>query len=149
MRKSFICLAALACCGAAAAVACDSQGTIALPYQDGGPDTSTSYDGSTPFDAGMFVDSAAPADGGADASDAGPPPPSRLLLSYNGASSSELVAFGLQSKAVDGRMTYPDYLGTAYVGDDRAVAARAVDGRRREARRRSSLGSSTRRGTSR
>jgi hypothetical protein len=116
MRKSFICLATLACCGVAAAAACDNQGTVALPFQDGGPDTSTSYDGSTPFDAGMFVDSAAPADSGADASDAGPTPPARLLLSYNGSSSSELVAFGMQSKAVDGRMTYPDYLGTAYVG---------------------------------
>jgi hypothetical protein len=116
MRKSFVCLAGLACCGVTAAVACDNQGTVALPYQDGGPDTSTGFDGSTPFDAGMFVDSAAPADGGGDVTDAGPTPPSRLLLSYNGSSSSELVAFGMQSNEVDGRMTYQDYLGTAYVG---------------------------------
>jgi hypothetical protein len=99
-------------CGAAAVLACDNQGTIPLPYQDGGLETSVASDGSTPFDAGMSVDSAAPPDGG----DASAAPPSRLLLSYNGAASSELVAFGMQSKAVDGRMTYGDYLGTAYVG---------------------------------
>jgi hypothetical protein len=93
--------------------ACDDQGTIPLPLQDGGPDSSVASDGSTPFDAGMFVDSAAPPEGGGDG---GVAPPSRLLLSYNGSASSELVAFGMQSKAVDGRMTYEDYLGTAYVG---------------------------------
>jgi hypothetical protein len=89
-----------------------------LPFQDGGPDTSTgTFDGPNPYDAATLVDSAAPPDGG-DAGDAeaGPPPPSRLLLTYNGSSSSELVAFGLASKVVDGRMTYPDSLGTAYVG---------------------------------
>jgi len=116
MRKSWFWLVALAC-GAAAVTACDDQGTIQLPFQDGGPggDSSVDFDGPTPFDAGMFVDSAAPPDAGGDA-DAGVAPPSRLLLSYNGAASSELVAFGMQSKAVDGRMTYGDYLGTAYVG---------------------------------
>jgi hypothetical protein len=113
MRKSWLWLAAPVC-GAAVVIACDNQGTIQLPYQDGGPESSTGSDSSTPFDAGMFVDSAAPPEGGGDA-DAGTPPPSRLLLSYNGTASSELVAFGLQSKAVDGRMTYPDWLGTAYV----------------------------------
>jgi len=114
MRKSWLWLVALAC-SAAAADACDDQGTIQLPFQDGGPESSTAFDSSTPFEAGMFVDSAAPPEGGGDA-EAGVAPPSRLLLSYNGAASSELVAFGLQSKAVDGRMTYQDYLGLAYVG---------------------------------
>jgi hypothetical protein len=41
--------------------------------------------------------------------------PPRLLLSFNGSSSSELVAFDLQSKAVDGRLEYPGYIGTSYV----------------------------------
>jgi hypothetical protein len=115
MRKSWLWLVVPAC-AVAAGIACDNQGTIPLPYQDGGPDSSVNFDGPTPFDAGMFVDSAAPPDGGGDAADAAVAPPSRLLLSYNGGTSSELVAFGMQSKAVDGRMTYGDYLGTAYVG---------------------------------
>ena len=114
MRKSWLWLTALACGGPAAA-ACDDEGTIQLPFQDGGPESSTPFDASTPFEAGTFVDSAAPPEGGGDA-EAGVAPPSRLLLSYNGSASSELVAFGLQSKAVDGRMTYQDYLGLAYVG---------------------------------
>jgi hypothetical protein len=97
--------------------ACNSGGT-ALPYQDGGPvhDSAVgTFDGPTPVEAGTFVDSAAPPDAG-DAGEAGPPPPSRLLLTYNGSASSELVAFGLASKKADGRMTYPDPIGTAYVG---------------------------------
>ena len=43
--------------------------------------------------------------------------PTRLLLSYNGGTQSELVAFGLQSGSVDGRLTFNDYLGGAYVGE--------------------------------
>jgi hypothetical protein len=118
MRKSWFWLVAPAC--AAAGIACDNVGTVQLP-PDGGTDASFVTDGSTPFDAGTDVDSAAPPEGGGDSpteaeTEAGAPPPSRLLLSYNGAASSELVAFGMQSKAVDGRMTYGDYLGTAYVG---------------------------------
>jgi hypothetical protein len=60
-------------------------------------------------------------DGGAgdatgDAGDAGPL--QRLLLSYNGATQSELVAFGTASKAVDGRYVYPAFIGTSYVTAD-------------------------------
>jgi hypothetical protein len=73
------------------------------------------FEAATPFDAGDFVDSPGPADGGPEA-EAGPPPPSRLLLTYNGSASSEVVAFGLKSRAVDGRLTFPDSLGSAYAG---------------------------------
>jgi hypothetical protein len=38
-----------------------------------------------------------------------------LLLSYNGQTQSELVAFGMASKAVDGRLVYGDYIGSSYV----------------------------------
>ncbi len=58
----------------------------------------------------------AAADGATDAAgdvDATPAP--RLLLSYNGETTSELVAFGLDSKAVDGRFIYPGYIGTTFV----------------------------------
>jgi hypothetical protein len=54
-------------------------------------------------------------DGGAEASADVLAPPPRLLLSYNGSSTSELVAFGLESKAVDGRLIYPGFIGTTYV----------------------------------
>src|ERR1700689_1993064 len=117
MRKSWFWLVAPAC-AAAAGISGDNAGTLPPP-SDAGADTGVVTDSSTPFEAGMYVDSAAPPEGGGDAAtdaEAGTPPPSRLLLSYNGAASSELVAFGMKSKAVDGRMTYGDYLGTAYVG---------------------------------
>ena len=51
---------------------------------------------------------------GLDGGDANAQPP-RLLLSYNGSSSSELVAFGLQSGAIDGVYVYPDYIGATSV----------------------------------
>jgi len=73
--------------GAVLVTACDSSGTVSLSSDGGGADVQ-----------------------------AGSAPPPRLLLSYYGVASSELVAFGLQSKAVDGRMTYNDPLGTTYVG---------------------------------
>jgi hypothetical protein len=117
MRKSWFVLATLP--GVGLLTACDNQGYIPLPYQDGGPETSSTFDGST-AEAGS--DSSGPADAGGDAgdaagdADAGPPPPSRLLLTYNGSSSSELVAFGMSSRAVDGRVTYGDPLGAAFAG---------------------------------
>jgi hypothetical protein len=55
-------------------------------------------------------------DGSAEAAiDATSQPAPRLLLSYNGESTSELVAFGLDSKAVDGRLVYPGFIGTTFV----------------------------------
>jgi hypothetical protein len=105
MCKSWSSLAALL--GVVLLAACDSSGTVGSPSDGGGADVHV--DGPTPSDAG------APVEGGGDG-EAGVTPPSRLLLSYNGSASSELVAFGLQSDAVDGRLTYADPLGTAYVG---------------------------------
>ncbi|HLK36549.1 MAG TPA: hypothetical protein VKU41_07330 [Polyangiaceae bacterium] len=51
---------------------------------------------------------------GAPPADAGPP--KRLLLSYNGSSQSELAAFGLDSRAIDGRLVYPGFIGATFVG---------------------------------
>jgi hypothetical protein len=42
--------------------------------------------------------------------------PSRLLLNYNGGTQSEVVAFGLDSKQVDGRLVYSGAFGTTYAG---------------------------------
>jgi len=89
--------------------------TVALLPEDSGTDHSVvATDGTAPdapSDGGTDVDSAVPPDSG----DAAAIPP-RLLLSYNGQTQSEVVAFGLQTKAVDGRYTFDDYLGGAYVG---------------------------------
>ena len=85
--------------------------TVTLPYQDGAPDrTATTFEAASPVEAGDAVAAEA-----GDASDGAVAPPSRLLLSFNGSSQSELVAFGLASKKVDGRLVYGDYLGTTYV----------------------------------
>jgi hypothetical protein len=98
---------------AAGVTACGDD-TVAVLPQDAGTDHSVTTDGTAPdapFEVGTYVDSAAP-----DSGDAAAPIPPRLLLSYNGQTQSEVVAFGLQSKAVDGRLTFDDYLGGAYVG---------------------------------
>jgi hypothetical protein len=61
------------------------------------------------------IDGQASPDGGFEASADGAPAPARLLLSYNGGTTSELSAFGLASNAVDGRFIYPGFIGTTFV----------------------------------
>jgi hypothetical protein len=56
------------------------------------------------------IDAGADAEAGSDAA-----VPTRMLLSFNGASQSELVAFGLDSKQVDGRLLYSASFGTTNV----------------------------------
>ena len=41
---------------------------------------------------------------------------SHLLLTYNGATQSEVVSFGLPSSSLEGRLTFDDFIGGAYVG---------------------------------
>ncbi|MGH7296187.1 MAG: hypothetical protein ACRELB_14695 [Polyangiaceae bacterium] len=103
-------------CGAAGVtfLACNSSGTALPPQDAGAAQDVVHFEGATPYDAGNVADSPGPADGGAEAE--GGPPPRRLLLTYNGSSESEIVAFGLKSKAVDGRLTFGDSLGSAYAG---------------------------------
>ena len=123
MRKSWFGLVALGCSvttvagiGACGSSSSGSPGTST----DGGTDATeekiVTFDGPTPVDAGKDADAAAPPSDAGDA-EAGPTP-SRLLLSYDplAGTQSELVAFGLQSKAVDGHLVYGDPLGAAYVG---------------------------------
>jgi hypothetical protein len=116
MRKTKSALAALAA-GMWIAVAtahCGDDTVAALPSQDAalGPD------GTTPvFEAGAadrmtpVFEAAVPKDAGIEGGGVLP----RLLLSYNGTSQSELVAFGMASQAVDGRLVYDYPLGAAYV----------------------------------
>jgi hypothetical protein len=112
MRKQWIVIAGVLVWSAAGLLACGDD-TLAEGPEGGAPDASVmpdaegfetgSFDGPPTFDAIV--------EAGVDAV-ASPPP--RLLLSYNGTTSSELVAFGLQSKAVDGRLVYPGFIGTTY-----------------------------------
>jgi hypothetical protein len=110
MRNQRIVFATFLLFSTAGLAACGSGDDSSTPTSDAGPvaDASTQHDAQSP-DTGSPVSDGS----GADAADATPPP--RLLLSYNGASTSELVAFGLDSKAVDGRFTYPGFIGTTYV----------------------------------
>lgn len=117
MRKVIIVLAALA--WSAAWVSACGDDTAVAPPVDAGSDV-TANDSGSGFDVTPVGDDGGDAgqgtDAGGDADAAMPPPPARLLLSYNGASQSELVAFGLQSDGgVDGRLVYPGFIGTTYV----------------------------------
>ena len=98
--------------GGAALAGCSSSDNVSLPEGEAGVDgakaeTSTSETGADtgPMDGGSAE--AAPA---ADAQS-----PSRLLLSFNGSSQSEVVAFNLQSGTVDGFLTYAGDIGTTAV----------------------------------
>ncbi len=95
---------------ATGALACGSgdDSSASIPDASGG-------DASTQSDAQGSEAGSTGLDGGSEASADGVAPPPRLLLSYNGSTTSELVAFGLQSKAVDGRLTYPGFIGTTHV----------------------------------
>ena len=133
MRQFWMLHAAAWC--AAAAVGCGNgdDTTTITPSPDAAADGTSSHDGAVIEGGGGAAtadaaDTAAPqleagteaasdvgaaAETGSAASDAGPP--RRLLLSYNGSSQSELAAFGLDSKTVDGRLTYSGFIGTAFV----------------------------------
>lgn len=94
---------------------CGDDTVTALP-PDSGTDGSVSFD-APPYEAGNGED-AGETDASVDAADGGEaqaPTPTRLLVSYNGSAASQLIAFNMQSRAVDGVLTYPDYIGTTFV----------------------------------
>ena len=93
---------------ATGALACGSGDDSSAPLPDASGSDASKQGDAQASEAGSL-------DGGADGSADVLAPPPRLLLSYNGSSTSELVAFGLESKAVDGRLTYPGFIGTTYV----------------------------------
>jgi hypothetical protein len=111
MKRMFFGLALAASFAAAWATGCGDDAVFA--DTDAG-----TFDSGTGPDAGPLPSPDAASDGGDGCGDATGAPP-RLLLSMNNATSSELVAFNLDDKAVDGRLTYPDFLGT--------TAARGAD----------------------
>jgi hypothetical protein len=82
---------------------------------DAGPHDATVTDAFTPTPT---------VDAGTDGATVTP----RLLVSFNGSTDSELVAFNLTTNAVDGRLKVPSFLGTTYVsGDAPYFLAQATD----------------------
>jgi hypothetical protein len=77
---------------------------------DAGPDASVETDAGG-FETGTFDATELEGTTGLG-EDGGAPPPARLLLSASAATQSELAVFGLQSAAVDGRITYAGSFGT-------------------------------------
>jgi hypothetical protein len=120
MRKTKRALAALAAgmWMAIGAAACGDDTVAPQPLSDGGSadQTTPPIEAAVPPDAGgadrttPVFEAAVPTEA---STEAGILP--RLLLSYNGATQSELVAFGMASQAVDGRKVYDYPVGTAYV----------------------------------
>jgi hypothetical protein len=79
-----------------------------------------------PFD-GSFSDTAVPEAGAQDAGNDAPPPPPRLLLTINGATSSETIALNLGTGAVDGRLPFNGFGTTFARGDDPWVMEQLID----------------------
>ncbi|HEY5146872.1 MAG TPA: hypothetical protein VII82_08895 [Polyangiaceae bacterium] len=124
MRLRFIACAVLTSSTAGGLLACgggdDSAPPARAPVADAGPSSDATSDATT-VDAQALIEAGdgAVAETGADAegaSAADASVASRLLLSFNGGTQSELVAFGLDSKQVDGRLTYPGFIGTTAIG---------------------------------
>ena len=136
MRKQWIMLGAVLTSSAAGTLACSGSSSNNSGAQNdaGGADSSVGSDAEgaetgavdAPNDAPMdaLADAQSALDGGVEAA-ADASVPARLLLSYNGSTTSELVAFGLASQAVDGRLIYPGTSATTYVTPDEPLAAGA------------------------
>jgi hypothetical protein len=138
MRRQAVVLAALTWSAAGGLLSCESNGSTpavggtdaatdgavdgsAIATEAGEPPDSGATDsgvavvdaaidgrasiGDATFDAGVEEES------GSDAA-----VPTRMLLSFNGSSQSELVAFNLSSNQVDGRLLYPASFGTTSIG---------------------------------
>ncbi len=130
--KRFVFAAALAVCSAALA-GCGGDDITGTP-DGGGPGREGGFDAYVPpVDAGRDAsgEGSTPSDGGAEGSvDGGDasPPPERLLLSANNMSTSELVVVGVASGQVDGRLTYPGFIGTtSSLGPAPFLLEQAVD----------------------
>ncbi len=98
--------------------ACGDDSVYAI---DGGPAADASPHDATTGDSATTLPGV---DGGTDATTTTP----RLLVSFNGSTSSEMVAFNLQTNTVDGRLIVPSFLGTTYVsGDSPFFLAQSTD----------------------
>ncbi len=124
MRKQVVVFVVLAGTAGGATWGCGGGDDSVSPVpKDGGSDSAADAtadakagEGGAPSDAGdggVLSDASESGDAAAT-SDASTP--QRLLLSYNGGTQSELVAFGVEAKTIDGRLLYPGTFGTTYPG---------------------------------
>jgi len=107
MKKLAVCGIALAMSAAAVACSDSFDDSPILPPEGGTGDAAIDVTSDVTTDARDAGDSATDAANDSSASDA-----AHLLLSYNGATSSELAAVNVASGAVDGRLAYPGFIGT-------------------------------------
>lgn len=97
-------------------VGCD-EGVDAVVSADSGTTTDGSFESSTGGDSGVSSDAGPKADATGDATtDAGPQGrPPWLLASVNYQTQSELIAYSIGAKDVDGRLTYAGGVGMTYI----------------------------------
>ncbi|HEY8075582.1 MAG TPA: hypothetical protein VIF62_15765 [Labilithrix sp.] len=108
MKRSWMmCALAMASVGTPIFLYACGDDTLYAPAADAGPFDAAGLEGGPP--PPPSGDSGGPSTCG---DSTGAPP--RLLVSLNHAASSELVAFNLATKTVDGRFTYASKLGTTY-----------------------------------
>jgi hypothetical protein len=122
MKKSWLGLALGLPLGAAfLAVGCGDDEV----FRDG--DASTPDGGASTDDASSATPDGSVRDAGSSCGDSTGAPP-RALLSINNTSTSELVAFNLDTKKVDGRLTYPGFIGlTSSLGTDPYLLQQSAD----------------------
>jgi hypothetical protein len=102
-------------------IADSADSSLSALADSGVPDAAPDATASTPDASAPNADSSSMSDAPEGATDAnsaadGNGVTPQLLLSYNGSSQSELVVVDVGSRAVSGRLSYPGYIGTTYVG---------------------------------
>lgn len=115
MKRIFLAGAISLACAALGLVAACDDGDSEVVTPDSGP--TGSLDGAVSTgdagEGGALDGAVSPGDAGTDGAASGRPP--WLLLSVNYKSGSELIAYSIGAKDVDGRLQYPGYIGTTYV----------------------------------
>jgi hypothetical protein len=108
----------LLACGGGDDNATSAPATVADAGRSSDATSDATTDAHAPIEAGdgAIAETGADGAGEGEAGAADASVASRLLLSFNGGTQSELVAFGLDSKQVDGRLTYPGFIGTTAIG---------------------------------
>jgi len=86
------------------------------------------FDASTSFETSTDPDSATPDSSTRLGCGNAAGTPQRLLLSINNTTTSELAAFNVEGKVVEGRLTYPGFIGlTSSLGSDPYLLEQATD----------------------
>lgn len=94
--------------------ACDEGvDAVVAPPDGGGPSDGSVTDASQAKDGSQSLDGSPNVDAGQDGAPAGRPP--WLLVSVNYQTESEMIAYSLAAKAVDGRLDYAGFIGMTFV----------------------------------